>query len=937
MLLLNPSKTTCGRKAERPRRASGRCWTGSSDERRMDAECCCEREGALVNTSSRSNRDPKLPAGATFRRCALQVNPLSYGRYRGKKVAGDAAAHARSIVEKSVQLGIDVLAITDHDDASGVPAFRAAAKGTSICIFPGFEIASSEGIHVLCIYASDESQERLNQHLGAFQIADGLSRFRFVEVLTTVREQGGVAVAAHAVSDNGLFDVLDGRARVAAWRCEDLLAIQIPKNIDQLPVHVREIVRNEQPGYRRPFRTDNQAVAVVNAMDVVTADDLADPAATCLIKMSDVTVESLRQAFLDPASRIRLNSDPALEHHTKFLSMRWDGGFLDGTEFLFNENLNVLVGGRGAGKSTVIESLRYVLDLKPVGADAEQAHKGIVHEVLRPGTKVTLRVFSHHANPAIYRIERIVPNPPVVRLADGQVSNLHPDQVLSGVEVYGQTEISEIARNPGIALLARFMAKDSSGPSRKGRKSHLRRSLEGNRLAIIEASKELADIDEHLGSLPGLEEMLNRYREAGLEERLRERSLVVREEALLNSVPERLEPFGEALLQLRQSLPIDRTFLSERALDGLPGADLIRPLDGAVKRLGERLAAIVAELEAALRDTDAEVAKARTNWTTRKDAIEEAYQSILRDLKQSAVDGQAFIQLREDIERLRPLRTRQVALQRVHGEHIAQRQALLAEWEELQAKDGLRLERAAQKVSQRLRAHVRVEARIAADRAPLFQFLREHIGGQLKDTLEKLANVPDLSLREFAAKCRDGAAALQKAYGLTPIQAHRIADADNALFMQIEELELGPEVPISLNVASADGADWKNLQSLSKGQKATAVLLLLLLESDAPLVIDQPEDDLDNRFITESVVPRMREEKRNRQFVFSTHNANIPVLGDAEMILGMTASGEAAEGRGRVPVEHMGSIDAPKVRQVVEELLEGGRDAFERRRRRYGF
>lgn len=892
-----------------------------------------------MTASDQVNTNRRLPAGATFRRCALQVNPLSYGRYRGAKVHGDAESHARSIVEKSVELGISVLAITNHDDVGEVPAFRAAAKGTDVCIFPGFEIATGEGIHVLCIYPSTETQARLNQHLGAFRIENGLSKFPFAEALATVREQGGVTIAAHVTTDNGLFEKLDGRARMGAWRCEDLLAVQIPKDIDHLPINYREMVRNKQPAYHRPFRTDNQAVAVVNAKDVVAADDLDDPVATCWIKMSDVTVESLRQAFLDPASRIRLNSDPRPEPHTEFLSMRWDGGFLDGTEFLFNENLNVLVGGRGAGKSTVIESLRYVLDLKPIGADSEETHSGIIREVVRPGTKISLRIRSHHPNPATYRIERIVPNPPVVRHADGEVSNLHPAQVLGGVEVYGQTEISEIARSQGkiAALLSRFIKGDAAVPPDSHQRTHLLRSLESNRLAVIEVSKELANAEERLGSLPGLEETLDRYRQAGLEDRLRERSLVVREEALLNSIPERLEPFREALLLLTQSLPLDRTFLSERALEGLPGAGLVRPADQVLAHLEERLTAVVQELDAALRETDAEVDKVRVNWRTHKDAIEAAYQGILRDLKQSAVNGQAFINLRGDIERLRPLRERRAALQRARDEHVAKRQALLAEWEEYQAKSGLRLTRAAQDVNQRLQGRVRVEVRVAHDRKPLFEFLRKEVGGQLKGTLDKLAAVPDLSLREFAAACRRGAEELQHIYGLTPVQSRRIADAEEALFMQIEELELHPGVFVSLNVSSTGNADWQALDSLSKGQKATAVLLLLLLESNAPLVIDQPEDDLDNRFITESVVPRMREEKRNRQFVFSTHNANIPVLGDAEMILGMTATGEAAEGRGRVPTKHMGSIDAPEVRRVVEELLEGGRDAFERRRRRYGF
>jgi hypothetical protein len=114
--------------------------------------------------------------------------------------------------------------------------------------------------------------------------------------------------------------------------------------------------------------------------------------------------------------------------------------------------------------------------------------------------------------------------------------------------------------------------------------------------------------------------------------------------------------------------------------------------------------------------------------------------------------------------------------------------------------------------------------------------------------------------------------------------------------------------------------------------------LLLLHESAAPLVVDQPEDDLDNRFITVGLVPRMREEKRRRQFVFSTHNANIPVLGDAELILGLRATGEGGDrGHAEIPREHAGSIDSESVREFVEEILEGGREAFEMRRRKYGF
>ena len=122
-----------------------------------------------------------------------------------------------------------------------------------------------------------------------------------------------------------------------------------------------------------------------------------------------------------------------------------------------------------------------------------------------------------------------------------------------------------------------------------------------------------------------------------------------------------------------------------------------------------------------------------------------------------------------------------------------------------------------------------------------------------------------------------------------------------------------------------------------QGQKATAVLLLLLLESTAPLIIDQPEDDLDNRFIAESIVPTMREEKRKRQFIFSSHNANIPVLGDAEQIVGLTPVAEGGSTSVKISGDLCGSIDVPAVKELVKELLEGGQAAFEYRRRKYGF
>ena len=147
-----------------------------------------------------------LPSGAVFCRCALQVNPHHYGStYRGDVKTGDGVAHATGIVQKALALGVSVLAVTDHNHVGGVSSFRAAAEGSDIHIFPGFELSSREGIHVLCIYALDTTEDLLARYLGMFGITDTnpsakLADKTFVDILAKVHEQGGIAVAAHVTT-----------------------------------------------------------------------------------------------------------------------------------------------------------------------------------------------------------------------------------------------------------------------------------------------------------------------------------------------------------------------------------------------------------------------------------------------------------------------------------------------------------------------------------------------------------------------------------------------------------------------------------------------------------------------------------------------------------------------------------------------------------------
>ena len=884
-------------------------------------------------------------AGAEFHRCALQVNPHHYlGTYRGQPSALDEAGYARALIDEAEELGITVLAVTDHNHVGGVDGIRREAVKRGIRVFPGFELSSTEGIHVLCLYPLQTTEAGLERFLGEFGIratgpSSELCDKPFTELLARVRDQGGISIAAHVEDDKGLLRVLQGQSRIQAWKDENLFAIQIRGCVQDLPIDLRHIVQNRNPDYARAYAPEpNLSIAVLNSSDVASPEHLARASATCWIKMSEVSIEGLRQAFLDPGSRIRLHSQPPPEERSELVAIGWQGGFLDGAAFHFNPNLNVLVGGRGAGKSTVIESLRHVLGLEPLGEEARATHMGILRNVLRSGTKVSLLVRCRRPSPRDYRIERTIPNPPVVRDAEtGNVLSLTPADVFRGVEVYGQHEISELTKSPEklTRLLERFVEKDDSAVARK---RELQRTLERSRSRMLATRKELDDTDERLAALPGLEETLKRYQEAGLEEDLKEQSLLVREERVLNTISERLQPFRSCLDELRQELPIDKTFLSPKALEDLPGKQILSEADQVLEQLNSDLENISKSLDKALATADQRIRGVQERFEVRRATVQVAYEKKLRQLQKSRIDGEEFIRLRRQIEGLRPLRQQQSVLRRLEGEQREKRGNLLVEWEEAKATEFRALERAGKRVTRKLAGRVRVRVEFCGNREPLFQLLRDKVGGRLSEAINVLRQTENLSLPAIVQACREDADAIVAGFGVPRTQAERLARTPDATLMQVEELDLPPTTKVELNTAPLHEAEnWQTLDQLSTGQKATAVLLLLLMESDAPLVVDQPEDDLDNRFITEGVVPRMREEKRRRQFLFSTHNPNIPVLGDAELILGLSASGEADSGGAKVAPEHMGAIDAQPVRELVEELLEGGEEAFERRRRKYRF
>jgi len=879
-----------------------------------------------------------LPNGARFYRTSLQVNPFQYLLRQNKQtIYTDEANYNAAMVDACKDQGIEVIAVTDHYRVKTSIGLIEAAKDAGIRVCRGVEAVSKDGVHMLCLFDPGKDIDSINRIIGDCGIHDDsepspLGKYDVCELLEECQKWGCTCIAAHVAAQGGLLKTLSRKTGIQAWTSELLLACSLPGSVNDAPDNLRPIIQNKNGDYRR-----EHPIAVLNAQDVNNPEGFKRPGACCYIKMAKDTVEGVRQAFLDPLSRIRLASDPVPEEHEEFVALSWQGGFLSDTAVNLNQNLNVLIGGRGAGKSTIVESIRHVLNLAPLGDEATKNHKGIVSQVLKNGTRISLLVRSYRPSAREYLIERTIPNPPVVRDVYGTVLDVKPTDIVKGAEVYGQHEISELTKSPEklTLLLERFVKRD---PSTEQKKADLVTKLGNSRQDINRALVKFHSIENQLSRLPALEETLKRYKDAGLEEKLKEQSLLIREETVLKTAYERIDPFQDFKDKLEELLPINTAFLNPDELKDLPAKDILSLPKKALDDFSAKLEEIMTNLETAIETVEKALEPVQSNWNGHKERVNEEYEKILRDLQKAKIDGAEYIQLKEQIGQLTPLKGQKKKLAKSIADQIKERRTLLAEWEDSKNDEFQALNKAAKKVNRQLAGRVRVQVSPAGSLEPLFQFLKDKIGGRLAESIDALIKRTPISLVEFARACQSDKDELVKSYGLPPFQAKRLADADQDVLFQLEELDLPTTTSLELNVA-AEGQDayWQELSQLSTGQKATAVLLLLLLESDAPLVVDQPEDDLDNRFITDSIVPKMREEKGRRQFIFSTHNANVPVLGDAELILGLIPSADAGHEHAEIPVDRMGSIDSGAVRSMVEELLEGGKHAFEMRRLKYGF
>jgi AAA domain, putative AbiEii toxin, Type IV TA system len=867
--------------------------------------------------------------GARWIRAAVQVNP--YG-YKGKGAPStkfpDENAYNTALLDKCVELNIELIAITDHWSIDGSVKLIGDAEARGIVALPGFEANTAEGVHLLVLFEVGIPASEVNAAIGACGVApncaNGTTGRSFKDVMEDMTQRGALVIPAHAnVANSGMLTGRTGTPLVQMVQHPDLHAIGITPTVaataDQAAIFLN----------RLPYKREHPVVEI-QADDISHPDTLATPGGTTWFKMSSPCLKSLKHAVRIPSTRVS-KSDPSIVNRPIIREVSWVGGFLDGVTVDISEDLTTFIGGRGTGKSTALESLRYALALTPLGPAAQMDHKSIVNDVLKAGT--TVRVTVDAVSPTVerYVVERTVPNISIVIDAKGRATNLSPADVTGSVEVFGQHELAELAQDKG--AVARMLERFSGPKAGSTLRADVTSKLAENRRKLERAEDDRSALEAELADLPRLQDQVDLFAKTDLAKKLAAKQRLHQDEAVFTELFDRVQGAASLLADLELDSALGNLAAPIDTIKGSTEEALLEQAELIGQNLGGVINSAIAGMQAAIQAAEVELNGAKTKWSASTGGQQAAHDAVIRQLVEQGLDPAKYLETTSALDALKAKALRRTASDVLLTALLKDRSELLRELALADGQISKALTKSIRQANDITSPAVNVRPIPAEDRQDIKQLVIDHTKGP-RTLIMAAIEADDFSTAAFAAAARKGSGELESKYGIRGAQEVGILRAGERLFRPLEELSVGQAVDVFLDTSIGPGPQsFRRLDQLSKGQRATALLLLLLGASSSALIIDQPEDDLDNRFVYNEIVQKLRELKGTRQVIVTTHNANVPVLGDAELIIVLDGDGQKAW-----PVPGgVGSLDNPKIRELAEDLLEGGKDAFEARKHLYDF
>lgn len=872
---------------------------------------------------------------------------------------------------------IDCVAVTDHNTATWIDKLQTAYKDLEqegkptfrpLWLFPGVEITVNEGAHLLAIFdpASDASVvERL---LGKVDLnpqdrdpIESCTNLSFIEVAQEIAAMGGIAVPAHADRSKGVLTLATGTSL---------------RNIIQSPYIIAAEV-NEPNILAEGIFEDRQ-----DRWSPIIGSDSHHPSSSdnssrigerfTWVKMGEPSLEGLRLALIDgiPLSLSRSdqsNTNPNENTHLQLeelsISEAYRAGRNQPLYAQFSPWLSAIIGGRGTGKSTLIEMLRLAFDRHreiPAELHPELGRFARIPEskdetgALTEETELVAVIRKHDIR---YRITWRPPN--VAKLSQqhelgadwepstGTIRDRFP------IRIFSQRQVLSLSTSQG-ALLA--LIDDSSYVKKSGWLARMT-EIQTRYLSLKSQVRELRSKTENRTQIQGELEDISRQIE--VIEASDYRSLLLNFQRRYRQ---------DQVLKARGVEMDEAISTITNALDDISPTDLPESDFESSNSIEHEALQLLNEAITKQRDIHSGIGDLLVRFEQFVIAWKDKFES-----SQVVLELQQVSKRYAELER--QLAEREEANPRQYGQ-LLQRRSLLQK--QLQELDQIEVEIDARSAEAAATLERAKELRIR-----LYHRRNDFLSKVLKGNEFVQISVVPLGLDAFtqersfrlALQRSDGKLAgdilsddgseglLADLYRDLPLEGTaRISTMTQRLHslkswisrIHMNDMETGggrwfnrhiqqllpedidrlhlwwPEDYIRVSYRRPDSDHWEPIDRGSPGQKSAALLAFILSYGDEPVILDQPEDDLDNELIYNLIVQQIRSSKAFRQVIVATHNANIVVNGDAEQVISMAF----VKGQCVVLNSGTGCIQDSNVSNHICKVMEGGSRAFGERYRK---
>ena len=884
------------------------------------------------------NEIEKLPNGARFYRCDLHVH--SYG---GSHDVHDTTMTPEAIVQTAVQENLAIIAITDHNEINNIQRAIDASMNTLVTVVPGVELSTPQG-HLLCYFPNVQA---LQQFHGRLQFADrqtANSRCNqsMFECLEECQKLKGFCVLAHVDSDKGFEKEVPGASphKTDVIAHQALLGIELKQATSDVSYSEDDPdIGRKNMGGQRVVRLNlglRQFLARVMNSDAHSLDALGKNAQgdrrVTRVKMNSPSFSALRLGLEDAEARVRIEAQiPYSVPHV--IGVHMEAGFVADQTIHLSPNLNCIIGGRGTGKSTSLEAIRCL--------SREGTNAYMVDTEVWP-TRIDL--FWRDQAGHITALTRPI---------GGEVENV--DDPFVGptsfeVECFGQgeaTKISESAKESPLGLLKYLDTFIDFGDAVR-EESEARDALLNSQNEIEKATQQADLLPVWKQSLTSTQAQIAALEKANAKEVLGLQRHLAAEKQTRVAIQNKVKNIKQNLTGT--DLPDEVTELcelgdvtSDKATDELKtihNAAVVFSSDvelsqGALEKKFSALEKTANDNLAVWRSRDsaalAEIEEKRKALEAQGIKLDMAYIQKLAKDEAQAKQNIATIQtwgtkLKElQRERIKLLKARWSARQRIAtlrtGYAAGANATLKSALSDLQVS----LKFSADAYSPNAEAQI-----VQAMGWRTVQVPRANV-------LVQQLTVPKL-LEAIEKNDTGTITALQDAGGATVFDKHdaqqiigKLREVPIRFALERVAIDDLPKLTVTKMIGNPAKPVSRDFSRLSLGQQQSVLLALVLSsKSKQPLIIDQPEDNLDSEFISSTLVPVLRRAKERRQIIIVTHNANIAILSDAEQIIVLKSNSERAQ------IAARGSIDDPITRDSACNILEGSKEAFNTRAKIYG-